>query len=97
MTDHPLPHRFERKTFTADTCSSCGSPKADIQHIVERPEIPDQLDPYSYLCWKLSYLCLDSDGNEWEHVPNCAGEATCPRCWALDIRRAVAGTQGAAS
>lgn len=41
---------------------------------------------------RLLALCYASDdGTEYEHVPGCEGEDTCPACWAASIRQALEG------
>jgi hypothetical protein len=34
------------------------------------------------------------DGTEWEHVPDCQGEPTCPACWTAAIRRYLDESEG---
>lgn len=44
--------------------------------------------------WVRALVHESDDGTEWEHVPDCQGEPTCPACWTAAIRRALDESEG---
>ena len=44
--------------------------------------------------WVRALAHESDDGTEWEHVPDCQGDPTCPACWTADIRRALDESEG---